>query len=100
MSLNRYAKRRDENEKEIVAALEKAGCAVVRLDMPCDLLVSCRARPAYNWLIECKVPGGTLTPKQKDFVRDWPGQIRVVETAEEAIDLIRNSYESTPVRQK
>lgn len=94
MSLNRYAKRRDDNEKEIVAALEKAGCTVVRIDTPCDLLVSCRARPAINWLLEVKVPGGRLTKPQKDFVRDWPGQIRVVESAEEAIDVIRGSYRS------
>jgi hypothetical protein len=92
VSLNRYAKRRDANEPEIIKALESIGCVVERLDTPCDLLVSCRSRPAYNWLIEVKVPGGTLTKKQKDFIRDWPGQIRVLETAEEAIELVTEAY--------
>lgn len=89
MSLNRYAKRRDANEPEIIEALEKAGCTVHRLDTPCDLLVGKGAR---NFLVEVKVPGGRLTRQQKDFIRDWRGQIRIVESAEEALELVREAY--------
>ena len=42
MSLSRFAKRRDANEKDVVAALERAGALVLRLDVPCDLLVGLR----------------------------------------------------------
>lgn len=38
VSLNRYAKRRDQGEREIVAALQLAGWTVWR-ELPCDLLL-------------------------------------------------------------
>lgn len=44
MSLARYAKRRDDNEREIVDALRKFGYAVWALDKPADLLVGVRGR--------------------------------------------------------
>jgi hypothetical protein len=72
VSLNRYAKRRDANEGEIVGALEQAGAYVHPLDEPCDLLVGFRSRwfmlevkdgakPAYD---------RPLTPAQINFRRD------------------------------
>ena len=44
MTLNRYAKRVDSNQVEIVAALRKAGCRVWVLSKPFDLLVGLRGR--------------------------------------------------------
>lgn len=44
MSLNRYGKRRDENESDIVEALGACGAYVLRQDVPCDLLVGFRGR--------------------------------------------------------
>jgi Holliday junction resolvase len=92
MSLNRYAKRRDENEQEIVDALEAIGCSVVRLDKPVDLLVGHQAR---NYLLEVKGEKGRLTKGQQEFMKMWRGQVRVVTTAEEAIEVILGCYVST-----
>ena len=91
MSLNRYAKQRDENEKEIVAALESIGCTVVRLDTPVDLLVG---RGGKNILLEIKnsqLPPSRRkkTKAQREFFAHWKGQVRVVETVEEAISVVQ-----------
>ena len=86
--------RRDENEPEIVQALEAIGCTVFRLDFPCDLLVGYRAR---NFLIEVKDSGKSpsrrkLTETQVAFFKNWKGQVRKVETPEEAIKLVTKAY--------
>ena len=86
MSLNRYAKRRDENEESIVNALEAIGCTVVRLDTPVDLLCG---RGGKNILLECKMPKGRLTKPQREFHAEWKGQVRVVTTPEEAIEAVQ-----------
>lgn len=85
--------RRDENEPEIVDALEAIGCTVFRVGRPVDLLVGYRAR---NYLIECKNPDGLnkLTDFQKDWMPTWKGQVMIVETAEQAIELVTRAYES------
>lgn len=70
MSLNRYAKKRDLNEREIVDALRKAGATVVQLDRPVDLLVGYRRRTV---LIEVKSKGGKLNEAQREFFGDWRG---------------------------
>lgn len=44
MSLNRYAKRIDVNQPEIVSALRKAGARVWLISKPFDLLVGVRGR--------------------------------------------------------
>ncbi len=82
--------RRDENEKEIIAALESIGCTVFRLDYPVDLLCG---RGGRNILIEVKNPDKPKsdrkrTAAQRKFFKDWQGQVRVCETAEEAIELV------------
>lgn len=91
MSLNRYAKQRDENEAEIIGALESIGCTVFPLDRPCDLLVG---RGAKNILLEIKNPekpkgDQKLTPGQRKFRDMWKGQFAVVKTAEEAIEVVQ-----------
>lgn len=97
MSLNRHAKRRDENEPAIVAYLEANGALVYRLDRPVDLLVGYRG--AW-YLLEVKNPGAArgratatkLTPDQEEFT----GQaklnrlpVSVVESPEGALAAIR-----------
>ena len=76
--------RRDETEPEIVAALEAVGCDVVKLSMPCDLLVG---RGGVNYLLEVKsTPRSKLTPDEKRFADWWRGgTVRVVTTPEEAL---------------
>lgn len=82
--------RRDENEPEIISALKSIGCSVYQLDEPCDLLVG---RGAVNVLIEVKNPDKPKgdrkkTPAQVAFFKTWRGQVRICETAEEAIKLV------------
>lgn len=68
MSLNRYDARRDDNEKQIIDALEKAGFMVYR-DLRVDLLLY---HPVYGFdAMEVKSRGKPLKPKegpQKEFV--------------------------------
>lgn len=51
MTLARFAKRRDQSEREIVDALRLVGCLVWQIDRPFDLLV---ARAGRLYLLECK----------------------------------------------
>jgi hypothetical protein len=92
MSLNRYAKRRDENEKEIVDALRACGVWVTLLDKPTDLL--CWRKEFF--LIEVKNPDNTHLEKKT------PGQIRFHQTANELgaavyeVETIKEALECPP----
>lgn len=91
MTAPKYAKSVDLNQASIVDALRKCGCSVVIVGEPVDLLVGHSAR---NFLLEVKRPGEKpRTQKQKDFLKDWRGQVRVVESVEEALDLVFGAYQ-------
>lgn len=85
MSRNRYARRRDLNEPQIIEALEAAGCDVLQSD-DFDLVVGYRGG---NFLIECKRPKrateSRITPIQKRLRGQWRGQYAIVTTPEEAL---------------
>jgi len=83
--------RSDNNQSEIVKALEKIGCTVYKMGRPVDLLVGYRAR---NFLLECKNPKGLnkLTPFQEKFIPKWRGQIRIVRSVDEALAVVTKSY--------
>lgn len=82
MSLLRYDKARDENEEQIVKDLRKRGWSVYLIDEPCDLIVG----TGGHWsLLEVKMPGARLTPKQQKTHRECRGTIHVVTTSQEAI---------------
>jgi hypothetical protein len=84
MSLNRYAKKRDISEPEIVSALTKCGFTVERLDTPCDLLCGFRGR---TFLVECKSGKKKLNDNQERFISGWRGSdVVVLRNAQEAID--------------
>jgi hypothetical protein len=84
VSLNRYAKKRDASEPEIVSALLQCGFSVERLDRPVDLAVGFRGR---CWLVECKVEGAKLNKNQQEFVAAWRGpKVVVLRSAQDAID--------------
>lgn len=88
MSLNRYAKKRDGNEREIIAALEAIGCEVETLDRPVDLLVGFRGQ---TFLLEVKDPAGRnrLQDSQGVFLRDWNGgPAGVVRSIDEALTFV------------
>ena len=57
-----YAMRRDENEREIVAALEQAGVHVWRLHTPCDLLCF---RLGRFYALEVKTPEARPDKRQE-----------------------------------
>lgn len=91
MSLQRIAQKRDENEPGIVAGLEDWGCTVDRLpggDGRPDLLV---AEPVSreNILMEVKMDGKVLNPKQKTYHARWKGRIHVVFNLEQALAVVR-----------
>lgn len=86
----KYAASVDLNQQEIVDALRKIGCQVVAIGTPVDLLCGFRAK---NFLLEVKRPGEKpRTAAQKQFLKNWPGQVRVVTTPEEAIELVTQAY--------
>lgn len=94
----RRAARVDENQSSIVKDLRKLRYSVTDLSnvgQGCpDILVGARA---MNFLFEIKNPAKVpsqrkLTSDQKDFFRDWKGQVRKIETTEEAIRVIEDSY--------
>jgi hypothetical protein len=80
----RFAQRKDENQDDIVDALEKIGADVWVMHQPCDLLVGFRGR---NVLLEVKrLKGGSKpTPAQVKWNKSWRGQRATVRTPEEAI---------------
>ena len=90
----RRAGRTDANQKEIVDALRKAGASVhvtssVGGGFP-DLVVGFRGK---NYLLEVKPAEGPpsaqrLTKDEVDFHCDWLGQLSVVHTILDAIDVI------------
>jgi len=94
MSIPKYAAARDENEPEIIEALEYTGwtvCQVNQTGFP-DLVCG---RPGKVMLVEvlgeAKVKKyrktGGLTPEQMEFHRSWPDRIHLISTIEQAIDL-------------
>lgn len=98
MTLNRYAKSRDVNEREIIEALKAQGCSVVQLDEPVDLLVGFEDKEGRRrtLLMEVKRPvgprggkGGELTLDQEQFLKYWKGDVAaVVRNPTEALALI------------
>ena len=86
MSLARFAKKRDANEAQIVADLERIGAKVAKLDRPCDLLVRFR----YElFLLEIGNPENKYRKReeaQSSFLEEW--QVPIVRTSDEALRAI------------
>ena len=89
-----YAARTDANQPDIVKMFRSMGATVAITanagsGFP-DLVVGYKH---VNLLVEVKDPeqptnNQKLTPKQVEFHRDWQGQICVVKTQNEAMELI------------
>lgn len=78
----------DLNQRDLVRELRKVpGLAVVVVREPVDLLVGFRG---VNTLLEVKHPDrpSKPTPKQARFLAEWPGQVQVVSTLDEALAAI------------
>jgi len=83
MSLNRYAKKRDTSEREIITTLETVGMHVHQLDRPVDLVAGYRG---LNYLIEVKTGKAKPNAEQAEFIETWRGQVVVLRDAQEAMD--------------
>lgn len=81
--------RADNNQKEIVDALRKAGVSVIVLSQVgfgCpDLLCG---KNGKNYLFEIKAPDGDLSDSQKEFFDNWQGRAYIIRSFEEAMELI------------
>ena len=87
MSLNRYNTKRDKNEKQIIQTLTAFGLSVFSLDVPVDLLLCFRG---VTFLAEVKDgPKATFTPSQIKFLRDWGGDVFVLNSNEAALELVK-----------
>jgi hypothetical protein len=86
------AQRRDISEVGIIEALERDGCTVERMYVPCpfDLLVSRPARSPLKLPMECKTPGGRVSEEQAEYFALYPDLI--VYTPADAIAAIRKYF--------
>lgn len=92
-------KKVDANQKEIVFGLRAIGCSVIDCSavghgFP-DLIIGLNGK---NFLIEVKNPQtrGKLNDLQKAFFKNWNGQVNVIWTLEEAIDIVTISFTNLP----
>lgn len=84
-----WARRVDANHGEIIAALRKAGCAVLdlsRVGHGCpDILVSIAQK---NHLLELKSRDGELTDDQFKFRDYWRAPVHIVRSPEQALEAV------------
>lgn len=96
----RRAARVDGNQAEIVKAARSLGCSVAITStigggFP-DLVIGTYAGRRINLLVEVKDPtkpkaDRVLTKDQVEFHEAWRGQVAVVETVQDLVDLIKES---------
>lgn len=98
------ARKSDATQSAIVAALRGVGATVLDTHAigvrGCpDLCVYWRGR--VFWL-ECKSPGGRISPAQRQFLEAWAGVAHVVYSPQEALTTIgaleANSGGTTPMQ--
>lgn len=91
----RRAAKVDANQADIVKALRQAGASVLclhRVGQGCpDLLVG---KNEVNLLMECKdgsLPPSwrTLSPDEAEFFETWRGQVKLVKSVDEALEVLR-----------
>ena len=79
-------RRTDHNQAEIVKALRDVGATVQDLHLVghgCpDILVGFRGK---NYVMEIKMPKGTLEADQRDWIGEWQGKTHVVRSVDEAL---------------
>ncbi len=88
----RQIARVDTNQAQIVAAARKLGAGVLHLHQVgqgCpDLLLGIHG---INLLIEVKVPGADLTPQEALFHMTWRGQVAIVRSVEELVEVMKEA---------
>ena len=85
----RFNARTDKNQEELIKAIQAIGGTVIilaaRKKGTPDLLVGFRG---VNYLIEVKTDKGVLGDAQKQFLRDWRGQVNVARNLEDVLRII------------
>lgn len=92
MSLNRYDKRVDANQTQVISALKAAGFGVEVLSKPVDLLVDARGKWCLLEVKDGKKPKSAqkLTPDQAEFfVKYSHAPLFVVDSPEAALSVVR-----------
>lgn len=95
----RRAAKVDDTQREIVAALRKAGIAVQRIQAPnagCPDAVL--GFGGVNVLAEFKTGKRDVNEAQRDFINGWPGPVIVARTPEEAVSKFFEAYAVTVLR--
>lgn len=96
----RRAAKTDANHQEIVKGLRKSGCTVLDLSAVgngCpDIAVG---RAGINWLFEIKdgskpPSARKLTMMEQAFFATWRGNVQVVKSLDEAIDIINQTLKN------
>lgn len=85
----RRAAKRDDNEKEIVVALRKAGAYVTYVDFPVDLICGYQGRTIMFEVKDGNKPPSArkLTPNEQKFHDEWTGgELYVVTCVDDALD--------------
>ena len=92
-----FARKRDENEPEVIEALERIGCTVIPVDKPLDLIV------IYGGLImNVEVKNGNQPPSwqrvtkdQKEFFEKTEGKTKlafIVNSSEAAVMAVTSAW--------
>ena len=88
------AKRVDQNQAEIVAALRSFGasvCDIHSVGRGCpDIIVS---YGGATYLFEIKSPDGKLTPDEIKFHNEWRGVIHIIYCVEDALAVLCDGME-------
>ncbi len=75
MTFNRWDKKVDSNQKELVEILRKRGFQVHQISKPFDLIVAKNGKSAIVEIKDPKKEGwkNEYTPAQKKFLASWQG---------------------------
>jgi len=91
----RYKLRTDNNQAEIVRQLNQIpGVQCDVIGKPVDLVIGYRGR---NFFVEIKRPDkinqpSAYTKAQREWIKNWPGQVRVASSFDEIWTLISGAY--------
>ena len=83
----------DKNQAEIVQALRRVGIRVLHLHRVgggCPDLLACHR--GRNILLEVKRPGEKPNKAQVEFHEMWGGEVYIVHSPEEAVEVCINGY--------
>lgn len=96
--MNRYAKSRDTNHKDVADYLRKVGVDVTEIFDPLDLLCHWRG---FTALVEVKKPGSraTYTRTQLRYIALTPIPVFIAKTGKEAFEFMQTRKGLTPRQQ-